>query len=255
MIIKAVPMGEDRNGMEVTKRHARPNELEDLELCYTAKVLLLGELEAAAEGTPAKARTSWIKFRTSIEALFHEALNEPEPTTGAMEISQSAHCSAALENLREIDFVTEAMQGQLATAEEREWLAETIAEVAHLAVTAGMHVRSVQSKPFEALAARKEAIDARNISNASKGGETRRARAEGEYRLLKSLALSDAEFKKWISKKERHQVSYIRSLVLRLSKENKADGLFTSEQGKSTHIIRLKILFQSCDVKEHWTEN
>lgn len=231
--LKAVAVKKEiRNGLEVTMRYARPNEVSDPELRAVAEIMALGELEAAVEGEPPKATQSWADTREKAEAALREFSQSDADPEGDPELSRHACRLEALALLKQIDFETSAMQGEMPTDEDREWLAEVIAGVVELAFLAGVRFQQAWLKPFEGLAARKQEIDAQNRQSSQKGGVVQSGKAQREKELLTRLALSDAEFRKWIWKERRQQVTHLEQLADKLRKRHAEEKLFALRGGK-----------------------
>ncbi|PWE31226.1 hypothetical protein DDZ14_13630 [Maritimibacter sp. 55A14] len=155
---EVVPTIVEENGMESRERHLRcdddPKRWDGREeLKGAAKMLEIGELEAAIKGAPPVASEAWRRNREIIETDLHECIDAEEVTQGAEELSRRGHAREALDLLRYIDFTTSFLRGEMDSEEDRDWMNEAIAEVANLAFEAGRHTQVAWGKEFEELAA------------------------------------------------------------------------------------------------------
>lgn len=179
-----VPKTTDVNGTETQTRYMTPAELGQDPRAGAAKILLLGELEAAVRGEPEDAGQTWHRLHGDIRALMEELVGAPEVTKGAKAISRRQHARDALELLGEIERNSRAMILQLDDAEDRRWMAEALAETAALALRAGAKAQAAQGKAIESDAVR----GARVISAARQGAqETRQNNSVAKNKRLKRM--------------------------------------------------------------------
>ncbi len=179
-----VPMTNDVNGTETQTRHMTPTELGRDPRAGAAKILLLGELEAAVRGAPEDAGQVWQTLRDEVQALMEGLAGAAEATKGAARLSRRQHARALLDLLDDIDRSQQAMLRQLDDAGDRHWMAEALAETAALALRAGALAQAAHGKAIEADAVR----GARVIAAARKGADmTRRAKADSTTALLERM--------------------------------------------------------------------
>jgi len=149
-----VPKVTVENGTERMERHIRtadsPHRWNGYEnFRGAAEILELGELAAAVEGDPPKARDAWNEHRAMIEQHMASYLEADEPTAGEEAFSRRTHAKNAIEDLTAIDVLEKWMSSQLGDTLDREWLSEIIAEVTGLAFGAGRHTQAAWAKEFE----------------------------------------------------------------------------------------------------------
>lgn len=151
---RLVPTISVENGMERWHRHIvngddqkRWSGIEHLR--GAAKILVMGELEAAVEGMPPEASQAWADYRSVIEEHLIEYMERPESTEGAAELSRRAHAQEAIGLLEQVDFAGRSMAAEMESEEDRAWLHEVIGQVAHLAHVAGRHTQAAWGKEFE----------------------------------------------------------------------------------------------------------
>lgn len=197
LVRAAVPFVLVENGMEREQRRALPGEVgNDRARIEAATILYLGELEAAIEGEPPKARENWHEVRRLIDLFLANALVEKEATTGDPEMSRNAHAAAAIEYLNEIDRLSAFLGKEMDTAEDRDWLVETISEVACAAFSAGRHMQATWGKQFESDAVRGEKVagGSRNSAHHTNGlhEDLRKKRFDRMAELVGQLGVDEA---------------------------------------------------------------
>lgn len=151
---RIVPSISVAHGMETIERHIQCQDGNEYwagreKYKGAAKILELGELEAAVEGLPEEATQVWSEHRAKIEQRLAELAGEPEKTDGAPELSQTTHAKKASELLSHIDATTEWLCSELESKFDREWLREALAEIAFAAFHAGRHTQEAWGKEFE----------------------------------------------------------------------------------------------------------
>lgn len=182
-----VPKTTDVNGTETQTRYMSPAELGQDPRAGAAKILLLGELEAAVGGEPEPhaAQVVWGGLRREICDLMLTLASAPEVTVGAKAQPRQQHAREALELLGEIDRNTAAMLQQVDDGDERRWLAEGLADVAALALRAGAMAQAAHGKAIEADAVR----DIKVLKGANTGAtQTSRRNADTKARRLARMA-------------------------------------------------------------------
>lgn len=155
---RIVPVISVVDGMEALERHILCNDPKELwadkeHLKGAAKILQLGELQAAVEGEPENVLDMWNEHRTMVEEHLSEFSSDPEDVVGTAELSRATHAQEASELLRHIDNTTEWMCAEFESENDREWFRETAAEIAFAAFVAGRHMQEAWAKEFEHLAA------------------------------------------------------------------------------------------------------
>lgn len=174
-LLEGVPKITVIDGMEKAERHARPNEAPS-EWKGAAKILALGELEAAVEGDPLIASRSWAALRMEAETYLRATIADSDKRPGAkhdpIELSQEQHCRNAVELLASIGRTTTLMCAEMKNDADREWLGEVISEIAASAFVAGRHMQEAWGKPFEGHAVR----GLKTLNSAVKGGERRKGK-------------------------------------------------------------------------------
>lgn len=160
-----VPRIARRNGVEETEEYVLPSEAPE-EWRGAAEILHLGELDAILDEEPPSALQEWESARAIVDAELGRLIEADEVTEGDPTLSRRGHAEQAMEILDDIDQLSSWMRGEL-DPEDRSWLDELIAEVAHLAFSAGSHARSALGKDQEDFAVRGKKIR----EYASKGGK------------------------------------------------------------------------------------
>lgn len=155
---RIVPVISVVDGMEALERHILCNDPKELwadkeHLKGAAKILQLGELQAAVEGEPENALDLWNEHRTMVEEQLSELSSGPEDVVGTAELSRATHAREASELLRQIDNTTEWMCAEFESEIDPEWFRETAAEIAFAAFVAGRHTQEAWAKEFEHRAA------------------------------------------------------------------------------------------------------
>lgn len=185
-----VPRIARRNGVEETEEYVLPSVAPE-EWRGAAEILHLGELDAILDEEPPSALQEWESDRTSVETELSRFIKADEVTEGDPSLSRRGHAEQAMEILDDIDQLSSWMRGEL-NPEDRSWLDELIAEVAHLAFSAGSHARSALGKDYERWAVRGRKIG----ENASKGGKAahKARKPEISERLRRMKASIDRGF-------------------------------------------------------------
>lgn len=171
------------DGLEKMERHVLPKEAPP-EWKGAARILALGELEAAIEEDPPIASASWSSRRTEAENYLRETVadceKKPKADHAPGELSQEQHCRDSLELLAAIDRATKLMCAEMDSDADREWLGEVIAEIAEYAFVAGRHMQEAWAKPFEGHAVR----GIKTLKSAVEGGEKRKGKQAAETPLI-----------------------------------------------------------------------
>lgn len=187
----AVPFITVTDGLESMERHCLPKEA-PAEWKGAAKILALGELEAAVEGDPPQASEAWQVIRAEAENFLQKTLgacaNKAQQNGPPGELSQEQHCRESLQLLAALDVCATWMRREMKSEADKAWLAEVIAEVASHAFMAGRHMQEAWGKPFESHALR----GIKTIEAAAEGGRNRKGK-----RSSKSAAIL-AEMQKLI---------------------------------------------------------
>ena len=153
-----VPFVEDENGMEKIQRRAHPDEVgDDRSLIEAAKILYLGELEAAVEGEPPDDNQIWSGLRAEIEDTLAQLCRLPEVTEGSESLSRKQHAVDAMDYLAQIDVGASWMRNQL-DEDDIDWFDQTVAAVAWKAFLAGRHAQAAFMKAIEVDALRGEKV-------------------------------------------------------------------------------------------------
>lgn len=191
------------NGTERVTRHPRPTDLtsyhkdpkartedEDHQL-LAASLLELGELEAAVETAVARTRreswppsegASWDGCRANLEAVLKALSELPNPTAGAEELSRQTHSTAAIDYLKQFDFLLAAMRMQMESPDDQHWFEEAMKGAALLAMLAGRHAQAAFVKHIEpdAVSGEKQRVGRERLHNMTYGTpeerETRKRR-------------------------------------------------------------------------------
>jgi len=159
---KKVPVIRVENGIERYDRHIRcddePSEWrrEREPLKGAAKILEVGELEAAVEGIPESSLRKWQAQEALVRERLQPFLEAPEVTKGAEELSRWAHTLAAFERLASIGSTSRWMTNQMGSDHDAAWIREVIAEIALLAFDSGRHTQAAWGKDFEKLSVARE---------------------------------------------------------------------------------------------------
>lgn len=140
------------NGVEETEEYVLPSEAPE-EWRGAAEILYLGELDAILDKEPPSALQEWQSARAIVETELGRFMEADEVTEGEPTLSRCGHAEQAIETLADIDRLGSWMRGEL-NPEDRSWLDELVAEVAHLAFSAGSHARSALGKDYERWALR-----------------------------------------------------------------------------------------------------
>ncbi|WP_374308222.1 hypothetical protein [Methylocella sp.] len=172
-----VPKVVVEDGVERVERHALPRELGDGEKEWqgAAKIVALGELEAAVEGDPPPANARWDDLRAEADALLHARIDAETPFAARprrrklKELSEEWHAEKAVGALERFNLLVAWAGREMDSDDDRDWLAETIAAVAVEVFTAGRHMQAALGKPveFDAVRGRK------SLAAASEGGKAR----------------------------------------------------------------------------------
>jgi hypothetical protein len=138
------------NGMERGWRAKLPREYEpgsDGE--WAARIVQLGELEAAVEGVPRDPFELWLEEQPPFLAELIALAGEVEVTEGHSQWGRQGHARQSIEVLNRISRETRWMAGQL-DPEDRKWLERGIASLSLDAFYAGRHYQQALNKPVEA---------------------------------------------------------------------------------------------------------
>lgn len=191
-----VPTICEENGMERRERHLTPTDdpkhwRGQEHLKGAAAILDLGELQAAIEGEPPIASEEWRDARERTEAFLQECLDGEEFTQGAEDISRKAHARKARDLFLNIDNTTAFYISQMDSEEDRDWLMEALADIAHDAFEAGLRTQAAGGKEVEKLAVAREK-QIRGFANNSARNRERKAAAMAwrEHARLVERALS-----------------------------------------------------------------
>jgi len=144
-----VPFMTLKNGMEESRRHALPSEVDTPSMKQAAIILYHGELEAEVEGEPSTPGEQWSETKDKLRAFLQQALNDPELTKGDPEYSRRSHAAQALISIQSIEAVERDVNLYGIYDMDARALGELVAEVASLALKAGRHTQAAWTKPFE----------------------------------------------------------------------------------------------------------
>ncbi len=150
-----VPLVERANGMERKFEHALPGEV-PANLAGAAKILCMGELEAAALGDALTSSylTQWNELFPRVQRGCAELAALPEVTVGTADMSRTRHATEASELLAFIPAILKAMlyPGDAEDEEPDEIgapLQEHVATAVIYAFTAGRHFQLALGKEHE----------------------------------------------------------------------------------------------------------
>ncbi|WP_068114404.1 hypothetical protein [Tropicimonas marinistellae] len=186
---EGVPKIRIENGMERGERHLKwsyPPEIwpgHDERWRRGAIILQLGELVAEVDGEPPTAGEEWVGEREHIESYLVEFVGPNEAAKGVKkqgpeEMSREDHAGKALEHLASLDIATAYACAEMDAEEDRDWLKETVADVARIAFYAGRHTQAAWGKEFEPLAATREiSLHAWAIGNEGRAKSNKRTAA------------------------------------------------------------------------------